>query len=38
MADRRVDRLAEELAEPRDAFALHDVIGVDHALDAGNRR
>jgi hypothetical protein len=37
MADRRVDRLAEELAEPPDALAPDDDVGVDAGLDAGNR-
>ena len=32
MLDGRVRGLAQELAEPRHAFALHDVVGVDHVL------
>ena len=30
--------LAQESAHPRNAVALHDVVGVDHVLDPGNRR
>lgn len=37
MRDRRIDRLAEELAEPLNALAFDDVIRVEHALDTRNR-
>ena len=36
MADRRALVLAQEAAHPGDAVAAHDVVGVDHRLDAGN--
>ena len=38
MRDRRVGRIAEELAKPADALALDDMIGVKHPLDPGNGR
>lgn len=37
MADGRVLIVAEVTAHPGDAVAGHDVIGVEHALDAGDR-
>ena len=36
MHDRRARVLAEIAAHPGDAFAAHDVVGVDHVVDAGN--
>ena len=38
VADGRVLVLAQVAAHPGDAVAAHDVVGVDHVLDAGDRR
>jgi hypothetical protein len=35
--DGRLGTVAQVLAHPADAFAAHDVVGVDHGLDAQDR-